>query len=64
MDEDKVILFEYKYFYVYQLFSFKNPHLYGKAKTKKIEPYTVAFKKKTALFAGINYSSVLNEPVE
>ena len=64
MDADKVVLFEYKYHFVYQLFTFKNPQLLGKAKTKKIEPFTVAFKKKTALFGGINYSSMLNEPTK
>lgn len=64
LDSDRVILFEYKYLHVYHLFTHKNPVLLGKAKTKKFMPYTVAFRKKTALFGGINYSQVFNGPIK
>lgn len=60
-EEDKIILLEYKYMLIYQLFSYKNPILLGKAKTKKMETHTLVFYKKSILFAGINYSSLFNE---
>lgn len=64
LDLDRVILFEYKYFHIYHLFTHKNPVLLGRAKTKKLKSYSVALRKKTALFGGINYSQILNDPTK
>ena len=53
---------EYKYLHLYQLHPHKNPILLGKGKTKKIEVFSMAFMKTTAIMGGINYSYMMNEP--
>ena len=58
----RVLIFDKKYVHAYQLHQNSNPTHLGTGKTKKIQPFSIAICKNTAIVGGINFSYMLNEP--
>jgi hypothetical protein len=56
----RAMLFEGRNIHIYEMKTDKAPVLISKSKMKQMEPYSMDFKKSTAVFGGVNYSSVLN----